>query len=98
MSRIYYHNTDITKYDKENVQDIVNILEDYLCDYKLAFHCIYVKKKGYKNLVRLDINKLGSKSLLATYSFTFNTLSKFHRKKYLGSISYDEIVQELERR
>lgn len=98
MSCIYYHNSDISRYDKMVVNEIVDNLETYLCDYKLAFNCVWINKNGHKVLVRLDISRLGSKSIIASYSFHFKTLSKFKRKIYMGSISYDDVIEVIDYR
>lgn len=98
MSRVYWHNVPLSNYEKENVLEIMDVLEIYLCDYKLGFHCIYQTKKGHKYLTRLDIMKMGSKSVIASYSFSFKTLSLFHRKQYQGSIKLDDILEEIEKR
>lgn len=98
MSRICWHNNHLSKYEQNEVIALVDVLEDYLCEYKLNFDCVFQVQKGCKKLIRLDIKHMGSSAVIATYSFQFKTLSKFYRKKYLGSIKYDDIVEELESR
>lgn len=90
MSRIYkdgHHPSELTM---ESINSLVDIIETYLCNYKLAVHMVYHKRR----LIRLDIYRLGSKSLIASYSIEFRTLSLFHRKKFQGSISIDQIIEE----
>ena len=46
----------------------------------------------------MDIYKLNSKSLLATYSFKFNTLSMFKRKVLQGIVSLEQMKEENSKR
>lgn len=92
MSRIYkngHYPTDLTM---DNVNKIVDVIEDYLCDYKLAFHLVYQSHR----LIRMDISKLNSKSIIASYSFKHGTLSLFKRKVFQGVVSFNDMVQENE--
>lgn len=74
--------------------------EEYYCTIRsiympiLAFHMIYQKT----HLIRLDIYKLGSKSLIASYSFKFKTLSLFKRKVFQGVVSLDQMIEENSKR
>jgi hypothetical protein len=90
MSRIYKHGHRPSGVTMDEVNSIVDVIETYLCDYKLAVCMIYQKT----HLIRLDVYKLGSKSLIASYSMKFKTLSLFHRKKFLGSVSFNDMVKE----
>lgn len=90
MSRICKHGHYPRDLTMDNVNYIVDIIETYLCDYKLGFHLVY----QHTHLIRMDIRKLGSKSLLATYSFKFNTLSLFKRKVLQGIVSLDQMKEE----
>lgn len=91
MSRIYKHGhypSDLTMY---NVNKIV---ETYLCNYKLAFHLVYQRR----HLIKMDICKLGSKSVITSYSFKYETLTLFKRKVFQGVVSLGDMIQENERR
>lgn len=90
MSRIYKDGHRPSEMVMDNVNTIVDVIETYLCNYKLAVHMIYQRK----HLIRLDVYKLGSKSLIASYSMKFKTLSLFHRKKLLGAVSFNDMVKE----
>ena len=46
----------------------------------------------------MDICKLGSKSVIATYSFRYKTMTLFKRKVFQGVVSLDDMIQENERR
>lgn len=94
MSRIYKHGHYPSSLTMDNVNSIVDIVETYLCNYKLDFHLVY--QRTY--LVRMDIYKLNSKSLLAYYSFKFNTLSVFKRKVLQGVVSLEQMKEENARR
>lgn len=94
MSRIYNHGHYPSNLTTDNVEKIVDAIETYLCDYKLAFHLVYQRT----HLIRMDICRLGSKSVIATYSFRYNTMSLFKRKVFQGVVSLDDMIQENERR
>lgn len=94
MSRIYKHGHYPSELTMDNVNSIADVIETYLCNYKLGFHLVYQRT----HLIRMDIYKLNSKSLLATYSFKFNTLSLFKRKVFQGVVSLGDMIQENERR
>lgn len=94
MSRIYKHGHYPSDLTMDNVNSIVDVIETYLCDYKLGFHLVYQRT----HLIRMDIYKLGSKSLLATYSFKFETLSLFKRKVLQGAVSLEDMIKENEKR
>lgn len=94
MSRIYKHGHYPSDLTMDNVNSIVDIIEIYLCNYKLGFHLVYQRT----HLIRMDIYKLGSKSLLATYSFKFETLSLFKRKVLQGVVSLEDMIKENEKR
>lgn len=78
----------------DNVDKIVDVVETYLCDYKLAFHLVYQRQ----HLIRMDICKLGSKSVIASYSFKYETLTLFKRKVFQGVVLLGDMIQENERR
>ena len=90
MSRIYKHGHYPSDLTMDNVNSIVDVIETYLCDYKLGFHLVYQRT----HLLRMDIYRLNSKSLLATYSFKFNTLSLYKRKVLQGCVSLDQMKEE----
>lgn len=90
MSRIYKHGHYPSDLTMDNVNSIVDIIETYLCNYKLGFHLVY----QYRHLIRMDICKLNSKSVIATYSFKFNTLSLFKRKVLQGAVSLEQMKDE----
>lgn len=46
----------------------------------------------------MDIRRLGSKSVIATYSFRYNTMTLFKRKVFQGVVSLSDMIQENERR
>lgn len=94
MSRIYKHGHYPSELTMDNVNSIVDVIETYLCNYKLGFHLVYQRRR----LIRMDIYKLNSKSLLASYSFKFNTLSVFKRNVFQGVVSLGDMIQENERR
>ena len=94
MSRIYKHDHYPSDLTMENVNSIVDIIETYLCNYKLGFHLVYQRT----HLIRMDIYKLGSKSLLGSYSFKFETLSLFKRKVLQGAVSLEDMIKENEKR
>nr|DAG69839.1 MAG TPA: hypothetical protein [Caudoviricetes sp.] len=94
MSRIYKHGHYPSDLTMENVNSIVDIIETYLCNYKLGFHLVYQRT----HLIRMDIYKLGSKSLLGSYSFKFETLSLFKRKVLQGAVSLEDMIKENEKR
>jgi hypothetical protein len=78
----------------DNINNIVDIIETYLCDYKLGFHLVYQRS----HLIRMDIRKLNSKSVIASYSFRYNTMTMFKRKVFQGVVSLGDMIQENERR
>lgn len=90
MSRIYKYGHYPSDLTMENVNSIVDIIETYLCNYKLGFHLVYQRT----HLIRMDIYRLKSKSLLATYSFKFNTLTLYKRKVLQGVVSLDQMKEE----
>lgn len=90
MSRIYKHSHNPSDLTMDNINRIVDIIETYLCDYKLGFHLVYQRR----HLIRMDICKLNSKSVIATYSFKFNTLSLFKRKVLQGVVSLEQMKDE----
>lgn len=90
MSRIYKHGHYPSDLTMHNVKSIVDIIETYLCNYKLGFHLVYQRR----HLIRMDIRKLNSKSVIATYSFKFNTLSLFKRKVLQGVVSLEQMKDE----
>ena len=94
MSRIYKHSHNPSELSMDNVNQIVDIVETYLCDYKLAFHLVYQRR----HLIRMDICRLNSKSVIATYSFRYKTLSLFNRKVFQGTVSLEDMIKENERR
>ena len=94
MSRIYKHSHNPSDLTMDNVNHIVDIIETYLCDYKLAFHLVYHRR----HLIRMDICGLGSKSVIATYSFSYNTMSLFKRNVLQGAVSLGDMIKENERR
>lgn len=94
MSIIYKHGHYPSELTMDNVNSIVDIIETYLCDYKLAFHLVYQRR----HLIRMDICKLGSKSVIATYSFRYKTMTLFKRKVFQGVVSLNDMIQENERR
>ena len=94
MSRIYKHSHNPSEITMDNVNKIVDIIETYLCDYKLGFHLVYQRR----NLIRMDICKLNSKSVIATYSFRYRTLSLFKRRVLQGAVSLEDMIKENERR
>lgn len=90
MSRIYKHGHYPSDITMDNVNSIVDIIETYLYNYKLGFHLVYQRR----HLIRMDICKLNSKSVIATYSFKFNTLSLFKRKVLQGCVSLEQMKDE----
>lgn len=90
MSRIYKHGHYPSDLTMDNVNSIVDVIETYLCNYKLGFHLVYQCTR----LIRMDIYKLNSKSLLAIYSFKFNTLSVFKRKVLQDVVSLEQMKEE----
>lgn len=94
MSRIYKHGHYPSDLTMDNIDKIVDVVETYLCDYKLAFHLVYQKR----HLIRMDICKLNSRSIIASYSFKCETLTLFKRKVLLGVVSLDDMIQQNERR
>lgn len=94
MSRIYKHGHYPSDLTMVNIDKIVDVVETYLCDYKLAFHLVYQRR----HLIRMDIMKLNSKSIIASYSFKCETLTMFKRKVFLGVVSLSDMIQENERR
>lgn len=94
MSRIYKHGHYLSDLTMDNVNNIVDVVETYLCDYKLGFHLVYQRR----NLIRMDIRKLNSKSVIASYSFRYNTMTMFKRKVLQGAVSLEDMIKENERR
>lgn len=94
MSRIYKHGHHPSDLTMSNVNYIVDVIETYLCDYKLGFHLVYQRT----HLIRMDICKLNSKSIIASYSFKYETLTLFKRKVFLGVVLLGDMIQENERR
>lgn len=94
MSRIYKHSHNPSDMTMDNINKIVDIIETYLCDYKLGFHLIYQRR----HLIRMDIRRLNSKSVIATYSFRYSTMTLFKRKVLQGAVSLDDMIKENERR
>ena len=94
MGRIYKHSHNPSDMTMDNINRIVDIIETYLCDYKLGFHLVYQRR----HLIRIDICKLNSKSVIASYSFRYNTMTLFKRKVLQGAISLDDMIKENERR
>lgn len=90
MSRIYKHGHYPSDLTMDNVDKIVDVVETYLCDYKLAFHLVY----QCSHLIRMDICRLGSRSVIATYSFRYNTMSLFKRKVLQGVVSLEQMKEE----
>lgn len=90
MSRIYKHGYHPSVLTMSNVDCIVDIIETYLRDYKLGFHLVY----QHTHLIRMDIYKLNSRSLMASYSFKYNTLSIFKRKVLQGVVSLEQMKEE----
>ena len=94
MSRIYKHSHNPSDMTMDNINRIVDIIETYLCDYKLGFHLVYQRR----HLIRMDIRKLNSKSVIASYSFRYNTMTLFKRKVLQGAVSLEDMIKENERR
>lgn len=94
MSRIYKHSHNPSELTMDNINRIVDIIETYLCDYKLGFHLVYQRR----HLIRMDICKLNSKSVIASYSFRCSTMMLFKRKVLQGAVSLEDMIKENERR
>ena len=94
MSRIYKHSHNPSELTMDNVNQIVDVIETYLCDYKLGFHLVYQRR----HLIRMDIRRLNSKSVIATYSFRYSTMTLFKRKVLQGAVSLEDMIKENERR
>lgn len=94
MSRIYKHSHNPSELTMDNINRIVDIIETYLCDYKLGFHLVYQRR----HLIRMDICKLNSKSVIASYSFRYSTMTLFKRKVLQGAVSLEDMIKENERR
>lgn len=94
MSRIYKHSHNPSDMTMDNINRIVDIIETYLCDYKLGFHLVYQRR----NLIRMDIRRLNSKSVIASYSFRYSTMTLFKRKVLQGAVSLEDMIKENERR
>lgn len=94
MSRIYKHGHYPNDLTMDKVDKIVDVIENYLCNYKLAFHLVYQSH----HLIRMDICKLNSRSIIASYSFKYETLTLFKRKVFQGAVSFNDMVQENERK
>ena len=94
MSQIYKHGYYPSDLTMNTIEKVVDVVETYLCDYKLAFHLVYQRR----HLIRMDICKLGSKSIIGSYSFKYETLTLFKRKVFQGVASLSDMIQENERR
>ena len=94
MSRIYKHGHNPSELTMDNINRIVDIIETYLCDYKLGFHLVYQRR----HLIRMDVRRLNSKSVIATYSFRYSTMTLFKRKVLQGVVSLSDMIEENERR
>lgn len=94
MSKIYKHSHNPSELTMDNINRIVDIIETYLCDYKLGFHLVYQRR----HLIRMDICKLNSKSVIASYSFRYDTMTLFKRKVLQGAVSLDDMIKENGRR
>lgn len=94
MSKIYKHSHNPSELTMDNINRIADIIETYLCDYKLGFHLVYQSS----HLIRMDIRKLNSKSVIASYSFRYDTMTLFKRKVLQGAVSLDDMIKENERR
>lgn len=94
MSRIYKHGHYPSELTMDNVNSIVDIIETYLCNYKLGFHLVYQRT----HLIRMEISKLNSKSIIGSYSFKYETLTLFKRKVFQEVVSLSDMIQENERR
>lgn len=94
MSRIYKHSHNPNELTMDNINTIVDIIETYLCDYKLGFHLVYQRR----HLIRMDICKLNSKSVIASYSFHYSTMTLFKHKVLQGAVSLEDMIKENERR
>lgn len=46
----------------------------------------------------MDIRKLNSKSVIASYSFRYSTMTLFKRKVLQGAVSLEDMIKENERR
>lgn len=92
MSMVYKHSHNPSDITMDNINRIVDIIETYLCDYKLGFHLVY---QG-RHLIRMDIRKLNSKSVIASYSFRYNTMTLFKRKVLQGTVSLEDMIKENE--
>lgn len=90
MSRIYKHGHHPSDTTMVRVDKIVDVVETYLCNYKLAFHLVYQRL----HLIRMDICKLNSKSIIASYSFKYETLTLFKRKVLQGVVSLEQMKEE----
>ena len=90
MSRIYKHSHNPSELTMDNINKIVDIIETYLCDYKLGFHLVY----QCRHLIRMDICKLNSKSVIASYSFRYSTMTLFKRKVLQGAVSLEDMIKE----
>lgn len=93
MSRIYNHSHNPSDITMDNINRIVDIIETYLCDYKLGFHLVYQRR----HLIRMDVMKLNSRSVIASYSFRYNTMTLFKRKVFQGTVSLEDMIKENER-
>lgn len=94
MSKIYKHSHNPSDLTVDNIKRTVDIIETYLCDYKLGFHLVYQRR----HLIRMDIRKLNSRSVIASYSFRYNTMSLFKRKVLQDTVSLEDMIKENERR
>ena len=94
MSRIYKHSYNPSDITMDNINKIVDIIEMYLCDYKLGFHLVY----QHGHLIRMDIRKLNSKSVIAKYLFHYNIMSLFKCEVLQSVVSLEDMIKENERR
>ena len=80
----------VSKY--KEAKKVLEILND--SELKLAFHLVYQRR----HLIRMDICKLNSKSIIGSYSFKYETLTLFKRKVFQGVVSLNDMIKENERR
>lgn len=90
MSRIYKHGHYPSDLTMDNIDKIVDVVETYLCNYKLAFHLVYQRR----HLIRMDICKLNSRAIIGSYSFKCETLTLFKRKVLQGVVSLEQMKEE----
>lgn len=90
MSRIYKHGHYPSDLTMDNIDKIVDVVETYLCNYKLVFHLVYQRR----HLIRMDICKLNSRSIITSYSFKYDTLTLFKRKVLLSVVLLEQMKEE----